>query len=216
MTSYASIYRERNKIVDMFFHEVEEAQLNRQKEFDAAVLLQSVWRRHIVLRQMTILHYNANLIQNIWRRYRAQIEYRCRKVEKETKDRIAFFNQMARIIQKTWRGYDCRRHVFDFYKQKGFLNDVQQKNNEMNKMLDNHYAQTAEMEKTFKEEASNSKNLQNALKSHYLVSTAAIPSIFQPPAFTKDAAAMPAIEQFIRTVNKARIVIPSCQKKQVI
>jgi hypothetical protein len=46
---------------------------------------------------------------------------------------------------------------------------------------------------------------ENALRSHHLVSTAAIPSIFQPPAFTKDAGAMPEAENYIRNVNHMRI-----------
>jgi hypothetical protein len=40
------------------------------------------------------------------------------------------------------------------------------------------------------------------------VSTASIPSVLQLSAFTKDAAAMPAVDNFIRKIDKAKIVLP--------
>jgi hypothetical protein len=54
-------------------------------------------------------------IQKRFRKSLATIAVRCLRVEKE---RIAFFNKMATEIQRCWRGYDFRRHVFDYKKQK--------------------------------------------------------------------------------------------------
>jgi hypothetical protein len=79
----------------------------------------------------------------------------------------------------------------------------------MRRQLDDHYAVTKENEQRARMEHERRRQEDNALRSHHLVSTAAIPSIFQPPAFTKDSAAMPAVENFIRNINKARIVVPS-------
>jgi hypothetical protein len=81
----------------------------------------------------------------------------------------------------------------------------------MRRELDDHYAITRENEHRAKVERERRRQEENALRSHHLVSTAAIPSVFQPPAFTKDAAAMPAVENFIRNINKAKIFVPSLQ-----
>jgi hypothetical protein len=87
----------------------------------------------------------------------------------------------------------------------------------MRRELDDHYAMTKENEARTKLEKERKRQEENALRSHHLVSTAAIPSIFQPPAFTKDADAMPAVENFIRNINRAmirkevKIVVPKGQ-----
>jgi hypothetical protein len=116
---------------------------------------------------------------------------------------------MAQKIQRCWRGYDSRRHVFDYFKQKRYLQGIAKTNERMRRELDDHYSGTNENERRTRFERERKREEENALRQHHLVSTAAIPSIFQPPAFTKDAAAMPAVENFIRNVNRARIVIPS-------
>ena len=86
---------------------------------------------------------------------------------------------------------------------------MKEANENMKRELDDHYAETSENERQAAFDKSKRIQKRNALRQHHLVSTSAIPSIFQPPAFSKDAEAMPAIENFIRNVNKAKLVIPS-------
>ena len=133
----------------------------------------------------------------------------CLRVEKARAERVAYFNLMAKKIQKVWRGYDSRRHIFDFYKQREYLAQVAEANERMRRELDDHYAKTNEAELRARFEREKRRQEATALRQHHLVSTSAIPSIFQPPAFTKDAAVMPAVENYIRTVNRAKLVIPS-------
>ncbi|KAH0787221.1 IQ calmodulin-binding motif family protein [Histomonas meleagridis] len=84
----------------------------------------------------------------------------------------------------------------------------------MRRELDAYYVRTNEEQKQAKYERDKKRQEASALHQHYLVSTAAIPSIFQPPSFTKDADAMPAIENFIRSVNKAKIVVPNLNQNK--
>ena len=212
MTSFANFYRKRHLIVDHYFEEVEKVQGLREKEYKAAITIQVAWRRYKIEKRRRERNEKAVIIQKTWRMYRDMINFRCMKAEKETQDRVNFFNKMAAIIQKTWRGYYDRKHVFDFNKQKQFLEDISKKNEEMQRLLDEHFAKTTEESRIAEEDKNAVKEVKNALHTHYLVSTSAIPSIFQPPAFTKDAEAMPKAEQFIRTVNKAKIVIPKITK----
>jgi myosin heavy subunit len=147
----------------------------------------------------------ATIIQKQWRKHRARTLVQCLRVEKARESRINYFNKMATQIQRCWRGYDFRRHIFDYHKQKQYLQTVAATNARMRRELDDHYAMTKENETRTKLERERRHQEENALKSHHLVSTAAIPSIFQPPAFTKDAEAMPAVENFIRNINRAMI-----------
>lgn len=213
MAAFANFYRNRKNIITRYFTEVEKAQENREKEFRAALTIQAAWRGHKLNQRCKLRKECAIKIQKTWRMYMAQIYFKCLKTEKETEERTAFFNDKARKIQKVWRGYWERKHIFDFNKQREFMNNVSKKNEEMELMLDNYFTQTTEASALAEEEIKSVQDVKKALKTHYLVSTSAIPSIYQPPAFTKDAAAMPAIEQFIRTVNRAKIVVPSIGKR---
>lgn len=209
MASFAQFYRQRESLADKYFQQVEEAQSHREEEYKAARLIQKKWREHQQRREKAHENKMATIIQRQFRKYQARKLVQCLKVEKEREERNAYFNLMAQRIQKVWRGYDSRRHSFDFYKRQKYLQDIAEANDKMRRDLDDHYAKTNEAERRAKFEREKKRQEENALHQHYLVSTAAIPSIFQPPAFTKDAAAMPAVENFIRNVNKAKIIIPS-------
>ena len=213
MASFAAFYRSRGQIVDHYFNEVEKVQGLREKEYKAAITIQVAWRRYKLEKRRKERNEKAVIIQKTWRMFRDMMEVRCIKAEQETKKRMEFFNNAATKIQKVWRGYYERKHIFDFKKQQEFLKEVNQKNLEMEKMLEQHFAKTDEAQKVAEENAAAQKEVKKALHTHYLVSTSAIPSIFQPPAFTKDAEAMPGIEQFIRTVNKGKIVKPKVAKQ---
>jgi hypothetical protein len=215
MVSFAQVYRDRGLIADKFFALVEDAQNNRAKEFTAAIKIQLIWRIHRRRLSRAHEHKMASLIQKRWRKMRAGSLLLCLRVEKAREQRVAYFNKMATEIQRVWRGYDFRRHIFDYWKQKHYLEGVRVTNIRMRRELDDHYAITKENEHQTKAEVEKKRQEQNALKSHHLVSTAAIPSVYQPPGFTKDAEAMPAVENYIRSVNKAhirkeaRIVVPT-------
>ncbi|OHS96279.1 IQ calmodulin-binding motif family protein [Tritrichomonas foetus] len=209
MAAFAEFYRHRNSIADKYFAMIEEAQKHRESEFMAAIRIQMAWKAHVRRQKLAKRNKMATIIQRNFRMHQAHILVQCLRVEKAKTERIAYFNAQATKIQKCWRGFDSRRHVFDYHKQQRYLKQVADANEQMRRELDDHYAETNENER--REVFKKSKRIQkrNALKQHHLVSTAAIPSIFQPPAFTKDAEAMPAIENFIRNVNKAKLVIPS-------
>lgn len=213
MSSFASYFRERGKLITNYFASIEEAQRNRYIEHKSAVLIQSHWRGLAVRKNMKRLNNAAVIIQKRWRQYSNELKYRCLKVQKETDERTNFFNLMAAKIQKSWRGFYTRKHIFDFYKQKEFLEKIAEKNIAMSYMLSDYHSKTTEQYALAEEERIASRDVRTALHQHYLISTSAIPSIFQPPAFTRDAQHMPAIEQFIRQVNKAKIVVPSVNRR---
>lgn len=209
MAAFVALLRNKDSIEDKFYAAVRAAQDERQREYDAAVLIQSVWRRELVLQESSRLSKNATKIQSIVRRFQAQMQFRCLLTETRHEKRVKRFNDMATLIQKTWRGYYSRRTVFDHDKYRQYQVEVTAANEEMRRQLADYNAATAEEEMYQQYERDKAAAVKKALHSHHLVSTANIPSIFQPPGSSKNAAAMPPIEHFIRSVNKARLVIPS-------
>jgi myosin heavy subunit len=209
MAAFAQIFQGRHSIADKYFAFLATAQENRMKEYDAALRIKRAWRAFRNRRQLEHQNQMAIRIQKRWRKYRARVLVQCLLVEKARADRIEFFNGMATRIQRCWRGYYFRRHVFDYKRQQQYLNEIAAANTQMRRQLDDHYAVTKTNEQRTRMEHERRRQEENALRSHHLVSTAAIPSIFQPPSFTKESAAMPAVENFIRSINRARIVVPS-------
>lgn len=209
MTSFAKIFRNRNTIEEKFFAAVELAQQNAQKEFESSERIKRAWKNYKLRKQDKKLHNSAIIIQKTWRMYKATLIVRVLRAEKYRQERVDYFNKQASKIQKVWRGYYERQHVFNFAKQKEYLQQVKETNEKMAHMLEGYYADTNEKisRQQFEREARKQENI--ALKQHHLVSTSSIPSVFQPPAFNKDATALSAVENFIRTVNKAKICVPS-------
>ena len=212
MSAFAEFYRQRHTISDKYFAMVEEAQRCRDAEYMAAIRIELAWKAHVRRQKLSHRNKMATIIQRNFRKHRATVLVQCLRVEKARAERVAYFNRMATRIQRLWRGFDSRRHVFDYYRMKDYLRKVKDANEQMRRELDDHYATTNENQRREAFEREKAAQTRKALRQHHLVSTAAIPSIFQPPAFTKDAEAMPAIETFIRTVNKAKLVIPSIGK----
>ena len=209
MTWFKAILDNRTSIEDNYFKAIESAQENAEKEFLAAETIRRAWRNY----KKRIFNKKQNeaalIIQNTWRMHRAVGYVRILRAEKYRDEREKYFNLMASKIQKVWRGYYDRKHIFDFSKQRQYINSVAEKNSEMMRMLDNYYAETNEEEKRVQFDNEVRIQEKKALKQHHLISTSAIPSIFQPPACSKDVDDLPPVENFIKTVNKARIFKPS-------
>ena len=209
MATFGRIFKKRKTIIDEFYSMVDEAEENREIEEKAAIKIQKVWKGCYARKELQVLNEKATKIQSIWRMYSCKRLVQIMRVQKATNEREHYYDEQATKIQKLWRGYFARTQTFDFYKQQRFLIQQALKNAEMAQMLENYNAQTNEYE----EQQIYAKNAQLqeafALQNHHLVATAAIPSIFTPPGFTKDQASMPAIEHYIKSVNRSKIVIPA-------
>ena len=208
MTWFSAIFQNKKSLEEKYFAKVEQAQENAEKEYKSALVIKRAWKNY----KNRLLNKKRNeaalLIQCIWRMHAATVKVRVLRSEKYREEREKYFNDMAIKIQKTWRGYFDRKHTFDYDKQRKYLKAVEEKNKEMMLMLNSHYAETNENERKAEFEKEIKKEERKALKEHYLVSTSAIPSVFQSPAINKDVNALPAVEEFIRTVNKAKIFRP--------
>ncbi|EAX85168.1 IQ calmodulin-binding motif family protein [Trichomonas vaginalis G3] len=209
MTAFGRLFRGRNSIIDLYFKEIDEAEENCEKEFNAAVKIQKIWRDYFQRRNLRRLHEKATLIQSCWRRHMAKFYVMQLREEKYSNERMDFFNEMASKIQKRWRGYYTRTQIFDFYKHQNFIVEQAIKNQQMAQMLDSYYAETSEIQnqKDFNKDIETQRKF--ALNNHHLVSTFTIPSVFKPKPFVKDEPQVPSLEQYIRSINRQKIVVPS-------
>jgi len=208
MTSFGRIYKKQRSIVDEYYEMIDAAEDNREREENAAIIIQKAWRGFIFRKHFGFLNIKSTKIQSTWRMFYCKIFFSVLKERKATTERRLYFDHQATKIQRVWRGYWARTHTFDFYKQQRFLVQQSLKNAEMAQMLENYYSQTNDYD-IQKENEKNIRYQENfALRNHHLVSTSAIPSIFTPNTLTEEGEALPAIEQYIKSLNKARIVIP--------
>eukprot|EP00356_Strombidium_inclinatum_P011550 CAMPEP_0170481816 /NCGR_PEP_ID=MMETSP0208-20121228/2115_1 /TAXON_ID=197538 /ORGANISM="Strombidium inclinatum, Strain S3" /LENGTH=134 /DNA_ID=CAMNT_0010754587 /DNA_START=165 /DNA_END=570 /DNA_ORIENTATION=+ len=87
----------------------------------------------------------------------------------------------AKIIQKYFRGYFSRRYEHDFYARKNYLSDVQTKNEEIRKELEEWAKKTALEEAKLQEQTARTEFHELASNLHHLASTRIIPGVYNPP-----------------------------------
>ena len=68
------------------------------------------------------------IIQKTFRGHLGRKSFR-KTVEMKVKEmRQNYFDRMATLCQKTWRGYFSRKYIFNYYKRKAYLQAIQHKN----------------------------------------------------------------------------------------
>ena len=213
MATFGRIFKKRKNIIQEFYALVDDAEENREIEEKAAIKIQKMWRGTFARKQLAYYNEKAIIIQKVWRMYYCKLCVRILREQKTSNERKAFYDQKATIIQRTWRGFFTRSQVFDYYKQQRFLVEQAFKNAEMAQMLENYNAETNDYmeDRIYQQNLKYQENFAN--KNHHLVSTQAISSVFTANALKQENEPLPAIEKYIRSFNKARLVIPSLSSK---
>ncbi len=99
----------------------------------------------------------------------------------------------AVLVQKVFRGAHSRKYKHDFYARKGYIEEVGRRSEAMRRELqESKEAQIAFLERKAREKAD--KEFETLAQNfHHLVSTAAIPGVFNPPfAVNSEVRALPA------------------------
>uniref|UniRef100_A0A8C5TH81 Spermatogenesis associated 17 n=1 Tax=Malurus cyaneus samueli TaxID=2593467 RepID=A0A8C5TH81_9PASS len=155
----------------------------RIRKYKAALKIQSWFRGCRVRVYLRYLNKMAVLMQKCWRGYLR------RKYFRETVEVEKYFLKFCLVIsnisflqiQKRWRGYYVRKYIHDFYTLKKYLNGVSLNNILVRGEL-KEYADMKEKEEEIEalEKKEKEKNYQ-ARRTHYLLSTAQIPGIYNSP-----------------------------------
>jgi len=132
MTSFQKLWeKRRNHVYDAYFTSAKEAEEARPREYEACVKIQSVYRGYTVRKKLRKERAAAENIQRIYRGYIARVDYEYMLRAKEKRERMAYFDRNATIIQKIWRGYYSRKHVHSYYRRKAYITGVVQKGEEL-------------------------------------------------------------------------------------
>merc|ERR1719234_1853095 len=92
-----------------------------------------------------------------------------------------FYHGMATAIRRTWRGYFSRKTIHDFYALKRYLLGVEARNEEMRSRLSEE--KEKDDRRRLEEEAAlaHRRLVMEAKSKHHLISTHAIPGVFNNP-----------------------------------
>lgn len=168
-------------VVEESYYRKNEAEAQREKEFMAAVTIQSWFRALRVREYIKYLNFCATVIQKRWRGFLGRRFFRILVKNSIFIMKLNYYNSMATVIQKQWRGYYIRKYVFNFYSRKRYLEALQVKNEIVRSELEEYAEQTAIIRKRIAEQREKLRIEHEARKNHYLLSTHQLPGIYNSP-----------------------------------
>jgi myosin heavy subunit len=178
MAAFLELRRNADQILVELEYLAKEAEYAREFENRSALVIQSVWRGYRVRTHNKFLYRCATIIQTWWRIYKAKILFRQKLKEHVVQLRLKYYDDNAVKIQKIWRGYYVRKYVLDYYSRKRYLYGLEQKNEQIRSQL-NEYREYLEQKQVEQQRQANiSKLEEEARRTHYLVSTRAVPGIY--------------------------------------
>jgi hypothetical protein len=144
---------------------------NVEREYCAAMKIQSWFRGERVRAYLRYLHECATLIQKCYRGHLGRKLYRRRLKERLKEIHEEYYDTMAARIQKTWKGYYVRKYMFDYYAQKEYLAGLTLKNEQVLQELSEYREKMKEGEQSSLEEKEQLAFQEEAKKKHYMLST---------------------------------------------
>ncbi|XP_032415840.1 spermatogenesis-associated protein 17 [Xiphophorus hellerii] len=164
-----------------YYNRNRETEVNRKKETQAAIRIQSWFRACRVRTCIRHLNKKAIIIQKAWRGFAARARVRQMVKAAYFTMKMNFYNDMAVRIQKTWRGFYYRKYMHYFYARKRYLQQILMKNELVRKELDEiEKGQTREKEYLEATIEQKTKAYQ-AYRLHHLISTKQVPGVFNSP-----------------------------------
>eukprot|EP01137_Pigoraptor_chileana_P004850 Opistho-2@47097 len=181
MPAFIQLWNGRNSILEDYYRTLAEADAAREVEYKAAVVIQSAWRGYHVRRHLKFLADHATVIQRYYRGLVGRRIFTVVVLEMRRKRRMAYYHHMATLIQKTWRGFHCRKYVSNFYTRKRFLEGLVKKNEAVARELDLYEQQRREDKRRDAEEKERLATIRIASHLHHLVGTKNIPGVLANP-----------------------------------
>ncbi|KAH9515105.1 spermatogenesis-associated protein 17 [Bulinus truncatus] len=181
MAAMVRLACEINTLISEVYDKKNEAERCRQKEYTAAVKIQSWFRGTRVRAYLKHLNKCATTIQKHWRGFLSR--KLCRGLIKKSLFvmKLNHYDLMATKIQRTWRGYYARKYVFNYYSRKKYLEALHIKNELIRSELAEFSEHQIAARKREEEKNEQQRKQYEAQKHHYLVSTIVQPGIYNSP-----------------------------------
>ncbi|KAI8917652.1 hypothetical protein DFJ77DRAFT_313631 [Powellomyces hirtus] len=177
--SFARIWpRKGIDIVEQFFQMASDAELHRDEEHSAAIIIQKAWRGFVVRSRLENLNTAATTIQRYHRGYRGRELLERLIVARDTERRMSYYFDMAVQVQRIWRGYRTRAHVFDYYKRKAYIEGVKQKMESLREHLAQHLVEQEQQQQAYLASLAAQKADRLAGTRHHLLGTKDVPGIY--------------------------------------
>ncbi|EFJ43791.1 hypothetical protein VOLCADRAFT_95923 [Volvox carteri f. nagariensis] len=121
----------------------------------------------------------------------------------------AYFNAMATIIQRWWRGYYSRKNIHNYYARKRYLQQIKERNQHIRAELNLEAERAIIMQRQEAEERARKLFADKLSKLHHLVSTSVQPGIFNSP-YSIATGTLPVImgltvEEHLKSTIKAQL-----------
>jgi len=171
-------WNDRQAVIDDVFAAARDAEANRQREYDAAVLIQAVIRGVRLRQFIGYLHMCAGRVQMAWRGYLGRKQYHRELAIRVQERQLHYYHRMATKIKKVWKGHYVRKHVYDYYAMKTYLLALQEKNAIVREKLA-YYERDIKERKEVEEQLEELNKHNNFARScHYMLSTQVKPGVF--------------------------------------
>jgi len=171
----------RDELYKQFFDATQQANDARDRETRAVVRIQAAFRASVVRWRFHEVARAARMIQRCARGRFGRVAAASVLRDRARFRHMQFFHHCSTTIQKTFRAFWSRKYLHDFYARKAYLGTVVARGDRVRDFLNKKYEQEVagkggENEIKLKEEF---QKVTSQL--HHLVSTKAIPGIYNPP-----------------------------------
>eukprot|EP01084_Bolivina_argentea_P189821 326351_1 len=179
---YQQLWSNRKSAVDLYFLKLKERESNLIQELSASICIQKYFRMFQSRSKFNVLNNAAIQIQRIFRGYMAKnyVKYEVR-IKYKLHQQQLFYDQMATLIQKCYRGHLSRKNILNFYARKNYIKQLTIKSNNLLQELRDQYEQNIETQKRM-EEIKKAEQFDKLIGNlHHLVSTKATHGVFRSP-----------------------------------
>uniref|UniRef100_A0A7S2ITI5 Uncharacterized protein n=1 Tax=Zooxanthella nutricula TaxID=1333877 RepID=A0A7S2ITI5_9DINO len=176
------------------------------RETAAVISIQSFLRATQVRQMMHAVLRSARQLQRFVRGCLARGRARKLRLERSRRLNAHFFHHCATVIMKFFRGWRSRKHLHNFHGRKRYLATVENRGEHTKEWLQRFQARQAAEAKHREEQKLRDDFDSLAGELHHLVSTKAVPGVYNPPYNDSLPAAFEKpIEQHLRDSCKATV-----------
>lgn len=168
-------------LIRSYYDNLNESEKYKYQELKAIVVFQKYSRRLICRKRFLLLKNQSLEIQKSFRGYLARANHQKDVAEQNDNLMKQFFEYHRAIIVKHWLGYKCRKYVMDYHANRKWLKMTKLKNEEMLEKMKEYGENLREEMERKKDEDQRRQFNEIAKNLHHLVSTKAIPGVYNPP-----------------------------------
>ncbi|CEM14800.1 unnamed protein product [Vitrella brassicaformis CCMP3155] len=206
MATFAEIRARGREVIKEYFALLQAADDSRFEELKRATQIQAAWRRTVAYQDYQTHLRAIHLIQ---RCFRGSVGRRAARTKEEDRHRArirAFFDHVATVIQRYFRGFWSRKYLSDFRGRKSYLNSLAQEGEKVRETLIEYGLREMQLKEHRDAEATRLHFLKVASQLHHLVSTESCPGVFNPPYATDVPKSFGApVEQILRNTCKVKL-----------